>query len=323
MTLKSEPIKQRAHELGFELVGVCDASPAASWEAYRSWIDAGKSGEMHYLRRSLDLRRSVDTLLMGARSIVAVGLYYGQGEVSAARLSQSRPRIAQYAWGRDYHKVLRAKLRALAQTLTQLDSCAAWRVCVDSAPALEREYAHRAGLGWFGKNTCLIDSKRGSMFVIGLLITTAQVEPDNPSLGSCGTCTRCVDECPTGCIEFQDGRWQIDARNCVSYLTIELRGDIPRQLEAGVGGWTFGCDVCQEVCPFNAPRASQPLRAPLTAEPDFQAQRDWPELAHLAELSFEDWDALTRGSAVRRAGHLGLRRNAALNLQNLMRKRTR
>ncbi|MBI3721307.1 MAG: tRNA epoxyqueuosine(34) reductase QueG, partial [Fimbriimonas ginsengisoli] len=226
------------------------------------------------------------------------------------------PRIAEYALGRDYHKVLRSTLRKLARWMQERWPEAECRACVDSAPILERELAHLAGLGWFGKNTCLIDSRRGSKFFLGVLLTSIALPPDRPAIGSCGTCSKCIDACPTGAIVHADGFWQLDARRCISYLTIEHRGAIDPALREGIGDWTFGCDVCQDVCPFNHPRPSQPSRATETTEPDFSQDRNWPALKELCNLPYQKWDELTCGSAVRRAGFDGLRRNAAINLQN-------
>jgi epoxyqueuosine reductase len=241
-----------------------------------------------------------------------VALYYDQP--NARR--KGHPHIARYALGRDYHKVLRSKLKRLSSWLETEYPGARYRPCVDSAPIFERDYARLAGLGWFGKTTCLIDSKRGSWFFIGLLLTSVEFQIDAAAVGSCGSCRKCIDACPTGAIVKADGRWQIDSRRCISYLTIEHRGPIDEELQKQVGGWTFGCDVCQEVCPFNEARPSQPARSPQTREHDFLERRRWPSLVELGTISFEEWDHLTRGSAVRRARWEGLQRNAKINLRN-------
>jgi epoxyqueuosine reductase len=267
---------------------------------------------MRYLEEHLPLKAHPEQLLTGVRSVVAVTLNYAQPNPPVP----GQPRIAKYAQGRDYHKVLRGKLKRLGQWIELVEPGAVCRPCVDSAPVFERDYARLAGLGWFGKNTMLIDSKRGSWFFIGLLLTTAEFPADAPAEGGCGTCRRCIDACPTGAIVFRDGRWQIDARRCISYLTIEHRGEIAPELAAGMGDWTFGCDVCQDVCPFNQPRANQPLRAATTTEPDFLARREWPSLVELAQIAEPQWDEVTRGSPVRRTGVEGLRRNARINLEN-------
>lgn len=310
--LPSASVKASALELGFATVGICDAAPSAGITAYADWLANARHGTMSYLAKSSDLRADPRALLPSCRSVVAVTLNYAQPNPPVP----GQPRIATYALGRDYHKVLRSKLRKLERWLQAMHPGVETRACVDSAPILERDFAHLAGLGWFGKNTLLIDSRRGSWFFIGLLLTSLHFEPDLPSMGSCGSCMRCVEACPTGAIIQENRRWQVDARHCISYLTIEHKGDIEPELAAKMGAWTFGCDVCQEVCPFNEPRASQPLRAAKASEPDFLTGRAWPGLNELAQISHEDWDGLTRGSAVRRTGLLGLRRNARINLEN-------
>ena len=301
-----------AERLGFSHSGVCGARPPETLTIYRNWIAKGAQGTMDYLSRSVSLRSDPATLLPGVQSIIAVGLNYRQSNPAVP----GKPRIAMYALGRDYHKTIRGKLRRLKVFLEGQCPDEEFRICVDSAPILEREYAQRAGLGWFGKNTCLIDSRQGSFFLIGFLLTTARLATSKPAEGGCGTCRICIDACPTGAIVFEEERWQVDARSCVSYLTIEHKGPIPGDLQTGIGDWTFGCDVCQDVCPFNTPRSSQPLRGQPTVEPDFLATRDWPDLERLAVIQEQEWDELTRGSALRRAGLEGLRRNAKINLQN-------
>ncbi len=303
-------IKAQAAALEFDPVGICEAGAAWSIDFYQEWLDRGYAGTMGYLARSVELRRDVETLLPGAKSVIALGLNYNQPDP----WQPGQPRIARYALGRDYHKVLRGRLRELSRQIER-EHGGEFRVCVDSAPALEREWAHRSGLGWYGKNTCLINTKRGSWFFIGLLLTTLRIEPDNPAAGGCGTCTQCIQACPTGAIVEHDGRWQVDARRCISYLTIEHKGEIDPELQRGMGEWTFGCDICQAVCPFNQPRPHQPERAQFTTVEDFRA-RQWPSLAELAEISEEDWDQMTQGSPVRRAGLEGIRRNARINLAN-------
>lgn len=309
--LTSAWVKGRAEELGFDLCGVAQAAPPLTWDVYSSWVADGMHGPMGYLAASLELRRSLDAILPGARSVVAVALNYNQPPPSG----DGAPRIARYALGRDYHKVLRGRLARLGREL-DLELGTASRAVVDSAPLLEREWAQRAGIGWFGKNTLIINSWRGSWFVLGFLLTTAELDPDAPAEGGCGSCRLCIDRCPTGAIVRHRGRWMVDARQCISTWTIEHKGDFPPGIAAMIGDWTFGCDECQEACPFNQPRDGQPLRARTTTEADFLEARDWPSLEELAEINEPAWDALTRGSPVRRAGWHGLRRNAAANLRN-------
>ncbi len=291
-------IKAAALRLGFANVGICSAHPAAGIDFYEGWLNRGNAATMDYLARHLDAKRSPTSLLPGCNSIIAVALNYYQ----PLGVEPSVPRVARYALGRDYHNVIRGKLKALAG----LFPAATTRVCVDSAPLLEREYAHRAGLGWFGKNTMLIDSRRGSWFLLGFVLTTLKLESDAPAEGSCGTCRACIDACPTGAIVFEDGRWQVNSSRCISYATIEHKGDH----DLNPHGWTFGCDICQEVCPFNQERVSQPQRAQITTEPDFMARREWPELEQLAQIEAGHWENISRGSPLRRAGVDGIRRNA-------------
>lgn len=290
---------------GFELWGVCQASAPPHLDAYRDWIESGRHGEMGYLAEHEALKRHPENLLPGVRSILAVALNYNQDP-------PADPRIARYALGRDYHKVLRGKLNRIKDQLPAGEH----RVCVDSAPLLERDFAQRAGIGWFGKNTMIINSRRGSWFVLGFLLTTLELEATPPAIGGCGTCSKCIEACPTGAILFADDRWQVDARRCISYLTIEHKGEFSPEQAHMVGDWTFGCDICQEVCPFNQPRETQPERAQETREPDFLQRRAWPNLSQLAQITYDDWDILTQGSPVRRTGHDGLIRNAKANLAN-------
>lgn len=308
--MTKDELKTAASALGFSAVGVCDVVSAPHLDFFDQWVARQRHADMDWLAASRALRSDPETLLPGGRSIIAVTLDYNRPNPYVP----GHPRIARYALGRDYHKVLRGKLKRLAGLL-EAEGFAA-RPCVDSAPIFERDYAHLAGLGWFGKNTMLIDSRRGSWFFLGLLLTTASFEPDAPAEGGCGTCTRCIDACPTGAIVFADGRWGIDSGRCISYLTIEHEGPIPEDLATQMGPWTFGCDVCQEVCPFNEQRLTQPLRGALATEPDFLRERPFPSLEGIEAMTETEWDLLTQGSAIRRTGLEGLKRNARINRAN-------
>lgn len=305
--LEPELLFAEAARLGFELCGIAAPVEAPHLREYEAWIAKGYHGTMEYLARHAALKAHPENLLPGVKSVIAVGLNYHQPNPREAW----KPHIAAYALGRDYHKVVRTKLKRLAAWIGARYEGAQCRPCVDSAPICERDFAHLAGLGWFGKNTMLINTRRGSWFFIGVLLTTAEFRPSTPSEGGCGTCTACIDACPTGAILFEEDRWQVDARRCISYLTIEQDGPIERDL----AGWTFGCDVCQEVCPFNHPRPNAPLRALPTREPDFLAKTKWPSLEEMAGMSDEALDQLTRGSATRRAFPHRLRRNVAMGLE--------
>ncbi|MCE9558236.1 MAG: tRNA epoxyqueuosine(34) reductase QueG [Armatimonadetes bacterium] len=302
--MTSDQLKALAFAEGFELVGITPAVPAQHLDFYDSWLGAGFHGEMDYMQRQRTLRESPESLLPGVKSLVAVGLNYNQPQPKEVK-------IARYALGRDYHKVLRGKLKRIAKEMP-----GACRVCVDTAPLFEREIAQQAGLGWFGKNTMLINSARGSWFVLGFILCTEEFEYDHPAVGGCGTCRKCIDACPTGAIVEAEGRWQIDARSCISYLTIEHRGPIREDLKPKIKDLVFGCDICQEVCPFNTPRPSQPLRAEHTSCDEFLRLRTWPDIESLVNLEESTWDDLTQGSPVRRAGVKGLRRNALIVAEN-------
>lgn len=264
---------------------------------------------MGYLERRQDAYASPESILSGARSLVMVALNYAAD--SSSQMQPGDGRVSRYAWGlRDYHDVLRERLRALADALHELSPGCRTRVVVDTAPLLERDFARRAGLGWFGKNTMLLNRRLGSWFFLGALLTDVALEPDAPqSTAHCGTCTRCLDACPTDAFVAP---YVLDARKCISYLTIELRGrPIPDELRAGLGDWLFGCDVCQDVCPWNR-------KAPTTNEPAFQPRSDLhpADCARLLSLSDAQFDAQFGDTPLARAGRAGIVRNACLVLGN-------
>jgi epoxyqueuosine reductase len=300
-----EQIKAVAREEGFDGLGV--SSPEVAPEAlqfYEQWLMKGFQGEMSYMESHLPLKMNMEALLPGVRSVIAFSLPYFQEPVRPA----TEGKIARYALGRDYHRVIRKKLGRLVRILEEASPEATHRICVDSAPTLDRVLAHQAGLGWFGKNTLLINSRTGSYFFIGLILTTLDLEPSGAALGGCGSCQKCIDSCPTGAIVRLGDKWAVDSRLCLSYLTIEHRGEF--EPEVDLHGWLYGCDVCQEVCPFNQPRETQPNRRPTTTVEEFLQQREFPTLLELASLEEGRWDELTQGSALRRAKAEGLRRNA-------------
>ncbi|MCA1947443.1 MAG: tRNA epoxyqueuosine(34) reductase QueG [Armatimonadetes bacterium] len=310
---RAERLKALALEQGFDRAGVAVSLRPEAWLAYQAWLSAGLHGSLGYMAARSEERRGLEAILPGARSVLMVALGYAQ----PPEVRPGWPRVARYALGRDYHRVVRSRLRRVAARASEEFPGERFRPFVDSAPVLERAWAQAAGLGWFGKNTCLIDSRFGSWFLIGGLATTLELEPDVPTEGGCGTCARCIEACPTGAIVRLGERWAVDAARCVSTLTIELRRPFEPWEEEAVGDWTFGCDVCQEVCPFNQPRSSQPERARTTAVPDFLSVRRWPSLEEILAWTREQWDEATRGSPVRRAGYEGLLRNAKANLRNL------
>jgi epoxyqueuosine reductase len=293
-------IKDEGRRLGFDLVAVGPADPPPHAAAFDDWLEAGHAGGMAYLARGRDKRLDPDRVLAGARSVIACALGYLQ-EPGAA----DRPGVARYAWGEDYHAVMEPRLRALAETVGRLAPGSVARTYVDTGPLLERDLAARAGLGWIGKNTMLLHPDLGSFFFIGTVLTTAALGFDAPLPDRCGTCTRCLEACPTAA--FVDP-YVLDARRCIAYLTIEHRGPVPAELRPGVGAWTFGCDVCQDVCPWNR-------RAPATGEAAFQP-RALPLLGELLLMDEAAYRERFRGSPLKRTGRAGLARNAAVALGN-------
>lgn len=305
--VQPDTVKRVARECGFELAGVARAEPIEDdFARYQEWTARGMAGEMRYLTdRRAEVRRDPQNLLPGARSIICVGKLYNQ---TPPPQRDGHAIFSRYAWGRDYHDVLREALEQLAHKLAAVEQHQ-WKICVDTAPALERSYARQAGLGWIGRNTCLINEPLGSWFFLGEIITTLDLSPDAPPPDRCGTCTRCIDACPTQAIVPQGGPagagWTLDARRCISYLNIELRGPIPEEQQPWLGAHVFGCDICQEVCPWNA-------RAPETSDPAFRPLYDpAPPLEELAALSAEEFRERFRGTPVMRAKYDGMRRNVA------------
>lgn len=328
----TDRLKAQALALGFEAAGAAELRPSDHAELYRAWIAAERHGTMGYLARedAVEARLDPRTRWPTLRSALVVTLRYATN--AEEEVAADRGVVARYARGRDYHKVMKKKLLALvrwleAETGRRLEAARAY---VDTGPVLERELAQRAGLGWQGRNTMLLHPRRGSYFFIGTLLTELELEPDAPfGAEHCGTCNACVSACPTGALLGRDERGApiMDATRCISYLTIENRGAIPVELRPLIGNRIFGCDICQEVCPWNAPKFVQ-----ITMERDFSA--DWreaaerpkvpanlpatesPSLVELMQMSREQWDVWTRGSAIRRAGYVGLLRNVAVALGN-------
>jgi epoxyqueuosine reductase len=291
-----------ARECGFELAGVASAVPAEI-ERYRDWVERGFAGEMRYLTdRRAEVRADPRNLLASARSVICVGkLYHTPWPYSTQFDDAARGWISRYAWGDDYHDVLRRGLEQLAART----GAAEWKTCVDTAPLLERSYARLAGLGWIGKNTCLINQQSGSWFFLGELLVPMEIAPDAPPPDRCGTCTRCIDACPTAAI-LPSG---VDSRLCISYFTIEQRGPVAEEMRSGIGGHVFGCDICQDVCPWNR-------RAPVTADEAFAPRQFAPPLGELAGLSEVEFRAMFRGTPVTRARYSGFLRNVAMAMGN-------
>jgi epoxyqueuosine reductase len=309
-----QQLDAQAYALGFDLVGCTELGAVETWPAFRAWLDDGRHGTMDYLSRGAELRRDTRRPHLGATHAIVVAMNYGGR-------SPSGP-IARYARGDDYHELMRERLRALHRWLeTAMDRVIDARPYVDSGPLLERDLARRAGLGWFGKNTMLISPRLGSFFFLGALVVDVELPIDAPfEADRCGSCTRCLDACPTKA--FPAPR-VLDATRCISYLTIEHRGPIDPALAPLVGEWLYGCDVCQEVCPWNI-RFAQDSREPAFAMRDAFVTKDAHTLASewmaMDEASYRD---TFRGSAMKRAKLAGLQRNAELVLAHHERLRDR
>ena len=299
-------VKARARELGFDRVAFGPAEPPEHGDALEAWLDAGYAGTMSYLERGRADRLDPARLLPGAHSVVAVAMSYNTGGSAAATDDDWRS-VSRYARGRDYHDVIRPRLVELGEFIgSAAGARVASRVAVDSSAVLERDLAARAGLGWVGKNTNLLTPSLGSYFFIGIVLTTAALPFDQREPDRCGTCTACLDACPTRAFVAP---YVLDARRCISYLTIEHRGDIAGDLAEQIGGWVFGCDVCQEVCPWN--RKAEPGH-----EPALGPSGTFGALETLLELDPAAFRARFRGSALSRTKRTGLLRNAAIVLAN-------
>jgi epoxyqueuosine reductase len=317
MTSLESRLKEQARVLGFELAGIAPATSADGFERMRDWLNQGFAGEMEYMHRQADARRHPDSILADVRSVVMVGMNYKKGvrdQGSGGTTEKSGDsvtiaKVAQYASGQDYHQVLWKKLNRLLEWIqSHVPECRG-RGVVDTAPLLERDFARRAGLGWFGKNTMLLNKHLGSYFFLGALLLDIPLQADWPHEAShCGTCTACLDACPTQAF-MEPG--VLDSRRCISYLTIELRGPIPENLRQPMGDWLFGCDICQEVCPWNR-------KAPPGLEPALQPRDDLisMDLLQLLTLSEEQFRERFRGTALIRTKRQGLLRNAAIVLGN-------
>ena len=303
-------LKERARQLGFELAGIAPAVPADGFDRLREWLDQGCAGEMTYMHRHAEARRHPASILPEVRSVVMLGMNYAPPSGEPSFPSAGTGKVARYARGTDYHDVLRERLHQLLDWVRAERPGCRGRGVVDTAPLLERDFARRAGLGWFGKNTMLIHKQLGSYFFLAALLLDLDLAPDPPQeTRHCGTCTACLEACPTQAFP-EPGR--LDARRCLSYLTIELKGTIPEELREPLGNWLFGCDVCQEVCPWNR-------KAPPGQEPAFQPRPglEAVDLVELLSLSEEEFRGRFRGTALTRPRRRGLLRNAALILGNL------
>ena len=295
--LTRDAVTRRARELGFDLCGIAPARRHPKLARLAEWITAGRAGEMRYLETSLEERLDPARVLPTVRSIVSLAVVYNTNAPAAGAISR-------YAWGDDYHDVLRGRLKRLVAWMADAAGAGFEAFsCVDTGPVQERVIAEQAGLGWIGKNTCLINPKLGSWLFLAEVLTNADLDPDSPATDQCGSCTRCLDACPTGAIVQP---YELDATRCLSYLTIETRGDLDERWRSRLDGRAYGCDICQDVCPWNR-------RAPASPDPAWQPREALAgaRLIDLCRLSDDAWRTLIQGSAMRRAGLRRIRRSLA------------
>ena len=298
-------LKAAATRLGFDRVGVAPAVVPPGYGRYLDWIEQGREAGMAYLRDRAAARRHPEHVLDGARSVIVVAMVYGRPEPTPPGPTQGK--VARYARGGDYHDLLWRRLGELLAWLEAERPGLRGRAVCDTAPLLERDFARLAGLGWVGKNTCLIDRRVGSFTVLGSVLVDAELAYDEPlAAGHCGTCTRCLDACPT---EALVAPYELDARRCLSYWTIEHKGPIPDEAAGSLGDWAFGCDICQDVCPWNR-------KAPPGGEPMLDPRPEWvnPDLIAWLERDPAEFRAQLKGTALARSKRAGLVRNAALVL---------
>ena len=311
MSELAERIRALGLALGFDAIGFGPAAPGSRDAFLHEWLARGYGGEMDWLKRSPDERADPRRVLPGAKTAIAVALVYDRGEASGGDV-----RIARYAGGDDYHDVLGDRLRSFESAIeAALAAPVALRSYVDTGPVLERAVAARAGLGWIGKNTLLLNRRFGSYLFLGVVLTDLDLPPDEAETDHCGTCRACLDACPTAAFVEP---YVLDASRCLSYTTIELRTETPSELREGQGDWVFGCDICQEVCPWNARDRRERPADPLGLRARLAPRDEWrrASLAWLLDLDEEAWLASTRGTALRRAKYAGLVRNALIAAGN-------
>ncbi len=306
-------IKHRALEIGFDLVGIAPAGPSRHRDYLRRWLDEGQAGEMGYLSKRFEERTDPSVYLPGAQTVICVAMNYHTNLEPTTSKGDALGRIARYAVGDDYHELIKGRLHQLSDWIREREPDATTRAAVDTAPVMEKELASRAGIGWLGKNTCVINPKIGSWILLGEILTTLALPFDEPAIDRCGSCTRCIDACPTDAITAP---YRLDARRCISYLTIEHRGEIDNELQPLMGDWLYGCDICQEVCPFNR-------HAPDTGESALQPRFAGGQLDTTEVLKWTDdiYRERLRGSAMKRVKLPVLKRNARIVAENVSEKR--
>jgi len=300
--------RKLAREAGFDLVGIASADAPPELAFFAEWVGRGHAGEMGYLTRQVAKRSDLRAAFPWARSVLCVGLQYDTPHPYSTDAPPERGWISRYAWGDDYHDVMKAMLDRVVERLREEAGPFEARAYVDTGPVVERAWAAAAGLGAWGKNTCLLHPEHGSWFFLGEVVTELDLTPDAPRTDMCGSCTACLDACPTGALPAP---YVLDATRCLSYLTIELRGPIPEAQRAGLGRHVFGCDICQDVCPWNRKRHER-------GGPPFEPRSEGyaPDLAGLADLDDEAFRERFRQSPVKRTRRRGLLRNVAVALGN-------
>jgi epoxyqueuosine reductase len=319
MSRLSDVVKRAAEGAGFDLAGFASVVDAPELQHFSRWIAAGHAGEMEYMKsrdeQAALQRASLSRVAPWARSVIVCALNYNTSYPYSTQVQDpSRGWISRYAWSReDYHAVVMRRLKQVEAALRQAapaesQATLITRCYVDTGPIVERVFAKYAGVGWIGKNTCVINQKKGSWLFLGVILTSLALDPGLPPPDRCGTCTRCIEACPTDAIIAP---YQLDSNKCISYLTIEKRGSVPEDLRAGMGRHVFGCDICQDVCPWNR-------KAPVSSATEFEPRPGLvnPDLGWIAEMSAEDFQEVFRGSPIRRAKRTGLRRNAAIAMGN-------
>jgi len=313
--LSSESVKAAALRLGFDACGIAPASDHPELKFFNEWLARGYAGSMAYLQRSASRRADVREVMPNAQSVIATATVYNtERPYSTEESDSSRAGIARYAWGDDYHDVIGRRLDALVGWMREASPEAFdARAYVDTGPVQERVYAQHAGIGWIGKNTCVINPQLGSWIFLGEILCSLPLDPDVPSYDQCGTCTLCLEACPTRAIVAPG---QLDSTRCISYLTIEHRGELPEPMVNAIGSHVYGCDICQEVCPWNQV-------APTSSDPAWQPRPSWdaPALETLDAMSDEEMCGALAGSAMRRAKAEGLRRNIRAALANVSKAR--
>jgi epoxyqueuosine reductase len=308
--LSAQTVKSRASALGFDLCGIARAEAYPELAYFAEWLARGHAGDMHYLARTAHQRADLRHVLPSARSVIVLGTNYHTDRPYSTQISDpDEALLARYAWGDDYHEVIGKRLDALlAWMREQTPEPFEAKPYVDTGPVQERVYAQRAGLGWVGKNTCLIHPELGSWLFLSEILCSLELAPDEPGVDHCGACALCLEACPTGAL-VEPG--VLDATRCLSYLTIELRGPVPEGLTRALGSHAYGCDICQEVCPWNQ-------SPPVSDDPAWQPRAvfDRPRAPDLLALSDEALRAHLKGSAMRRAKVQGLRRNLEIVVRN-------